>query len=327
VKKIFKILGMIVGIFLLLIIVGLVYFNLAFPKAEAVPNIKVDITAERVARGEYLAKHVTECLDCHSERDWTKYAGPVLSGSEGKGGELFNEETAGVPGDVYAKNITPAGIGNWTDGELIRAITTGVSKDGTALFPIMPYQNFNQLTKEDLYSIVAYIRTLKPIENRIPDRQLDFPMNLIVKTIPLTSYTPAHPQDKSDSVAYGEYLTTIASCGECHTQLDKGEPVKGMEFAGGMPFGLPAGTVRSANITPDDETGIGKWTKEQFIDHFKSFSSDSSHNISVGPKEFNTIMPLTMLAGMTVEDLGAIYSYLKTLPPVHSQVVRFSPVH
>lgn len=134
-KKIFKILGMIVGIFLLLIIVGLVYFNLAFPKAEAVPNIKVDITAERVARGEYLAKHVTECLDCHSERDWTKYAGPVLSGSEGKGGELFNEETAGVPGDVYAKNITPAGIGNWTDGELIRAITTGVSNMVQHCFP------------------------------------------------------------------------------------------------------------------------------------------------------------------------------------------------
>ncbi len=189
----------------------------------------------------------------------------------------------------------------------------------------MPYQNFNQLTKEDLYSIVAYIRTLKPIENSIPERQLEFPMNLIVKTIPLKSYTPAPPQDKSDSVAYGEYLTTIASCGECHTQLDKGEPVKGMEFAGGMPFGLPAGTVRSANVTPDDETGIGKWTKEQFVDHFKSFSSDSSHNISVGPKEFNTIMPLTVLAGMTEEDLGAIYSYLRTLPPVHDQVVRFSP--
>ncbi len=326
-KRFFKILGMIVGGIVILLVAGLVYFNMSFPKAEPVPNIKVGATPERLARGEYLVRHVVGCLDCHSERDWTKFAGPVTPGAEGKGGEVFDEETAGVPGAVYAKNITPAGIGSWTDGELIRAVTTGVSKDGTALFPIMPYQAFNYLRREDLYAIVAYLRTLKPVQDIIPDRHLDFPMNIIVKTIPFSNYNPGSPINKSDSVAYGEYLTTIASCSGCHTQLDKGVPIKGMDYAGGMVFNLPAGVVRSANITPDDETGIGKWTKAQFIQYFKTFSSDSSHNIHVEPNQYNTVMPMTFFAGMSAEDLGAIYTYLRTLSPVHNQVVRFTPNH
>ena len=326
-KKFLKLFGIAAGILILIVVIGFVYFNMSFPKAEPVPNIKVEATPARLARGEYLVRHVAGCLDCHSERDWTKFSGPVMPGTEGKGGEVFDEETAGVPGSVYAENITPAGIGGWSDGELIRAITTGVSKDGTALFPIMPYQDFNYLRREDLYSIVAYLRTLAPIQDKIPDRHLDFPMNLLVKTIPLTDYNPGAPIDMSDTVAYGEYLTTIASCSGCHTQLDKGEPIKGMEFAGGMAFNLPAGIVRSANITPDDETGIGKWTKLQFIQYFKDFSSDSSHNIHVAPNQYNTVMPMTSFAGMTEEDLGAIYSYLKTLPPVHNEVIRFTPSH
>ncbi len=324
-RRFFRALGIVVGSLALLIIGGIVYFNETFPKAEPVPNIKVGVTPERIARGKYLANHVTMCVDCHSERDWTKYAGPVVPGSAGKGGEAFDEQTVGVPGVVYAKNITPAGIGGWTDGELIRAITTGISKDGTALFPLMPYLDFNNLTREDLYSIVAYIRTLKSIENNVPERKLDFPMNMIVKTIPLHSYTPASDPSLSDTVAYGKYVTTIAGCADCHTMKDKGQPVPGMEFAGGMPFNLPWGTVRSANITPDKETGIGSWTKEQFISFFKSFASDSSHSIPVNGKEFNTIMPVTDYAGMTEQDLGAIYAYLRTLTPVHNRVNKYTP--
>ena len=321
-KKFFKIAGWILSSLVLLIIIGLVYFNSVFPKAEPVPDIRVERTAERIARGEYLVRHVAGCFDCHSERDWTKFAAPVIHGTEGEGGEVFDEETAGVPGAVYARNITPAAVGNWSDGELIRAITTGVSKDGTALFPIMPYDDFNYLRKEDLYSIVAYLRTIKPVEHNIPKRHLDFPMNLIVKTIPLDSYNPGAPIAPTDTIAYGEYLTTIASCSGCHTQLDKGVPVKGMEFAGGMSFDLPAGTVRSANITPDRDTGIGSWTKAQFIAYFKGFAADTA---AVAPNQFNTVMPLISFSGMTETDLGAIYTYLRSLPPVHNNVVRFTP--
>ncbi len=326
-KKFFKVVGIVAGTLIVLIIGFLIYFNTAFPKAEKVKDIKVEITPARLERGKYLANHVTGCIDCHSERDWTKYAAPVIPGTYGEGGEKFDEANDGVPGVVYAKNITPTGIGNWTDGELIRAITTGVAKNGTALFPLMPYMGFNHLTKRDLYSIVAYIRTLKPINKKIPDRHLDFPMNLIVKTIPLHTYNPASQPDTSNLIMYGKYLVTIAGCEDCHTQRVKGKPVKGMAFAGGMKFNLPDGTVRSANITPDPETGIGKWSKDHFINFFKSFDSDSAKDVPVKPDEFNTVMPITSYAGMTHHDLGAIYSYLRTVKPVHNKVVKFTPLN
>lgn len=324
-KKFFKILGVAVGAFIVVIIAFLIYFNSAFPKAAPLQNVKVEITPERIARGEYLAYHVTGCIDCHSRRDFTKYAGPLIPSTLGEGGERFdNTMDSEIPGVIYSYNITPAGIGDWTDGELIRAITTGVTKNGKALFPLMPYQSFNHLSKEDLYSIVAYIRSLKPIKSQVPESKLDFPMNLIVKTIPLSTYTPAPEPDKSDTLAYGKYLVTIAGCADCHTPMVKGTPVAGLEFAGGMEFHIPGGTSTSANITPDNETGIGKWTKPQFIHFFKSFASDSAKNISVKPGEPNTIMPLTFYAGITEEDLGAIYTYLRTLKPVHHEVVKFA---
>lgn len=322
-KKFFKVVGIVAGVFVFLIIAFLIYFNSAFPKAGPVPDVKVEITPERIARGNYLANNVAGCTDCHSKRDYSKFAGPVIPSTLGEGGERYDGPSAGVPGVIYAYNITPAGIGNWTDGELIRAITTGVTKDGKALFPLMPYHNFNHLSQEDLYSIVAYIRTLKPIDNPVPESKLDFPMNLIVKTIPLSSYTPSPAPGMSDTLAYGKYLTTIAGCSDCHTPMDKGRPVMSLVFAGGTEFNMPWGTITTANITPDNETGIGKWTKEQFINRFKSFASDSSQNIPVKPHEFNTIMPWTYYAGMTDNDLGAIYTYLRTVKPVSHNVVRF----
>lgn len=324
-KKIFKILGILVGIVILLVIAGYVYLNTAFPKVDPPKDIKVEATPERVARGEYLAKHVTVCIDCHSERDFTKFAGPIKPGTEGSGGEVFDEKI-GFPGRVTTKNLTPANLGSWSDGELIRAVTCGVTKDNRALFPMMPYPNYNQLTKEDLYSIVAYIRTLEPQEKQIPETELNFPLNLLVKTMPIQSYTPAKEIDKTNTVEYGKYLVRIASCSECHTQSDKGEPLPGMTFAGGMEFQFPAGIVRSSNITFDAETGIGKWTKEDFMKRFKAFSDSGAHNIPVNiEKEFNTPMPWLMYCDMTDEDLGVMYDYLKTVTPVNNRVERFTP--
>ncbi len=324
-RKFFKIAGYVVGAFVFLALAALAYFNMTYPRTAPPPDVKVEITPVRLARGEYLVRHVVGCFDCHSERDWTKYAGPVVQGTEGRGGEKFDQATAGVPGTVYAYDITPAGIGKWTDGELIRAITCGVDNKGHALFPMMPYLHFNKLSLEDVYSIVAYIRSIKPIENKIPKRSLDFPMNLIVKTIPLHSYTPTSGPDTTDTVAYGKYLTNAATCIDCHTQMVNGQYMKGMEFAGGFAFNMGNGIDRSANITPDSSTGIGKWTKEDFINFFKAFACDSGGKIPVTPSQFNTPMPMVSLAGMTDYDLGAIYAYLRTVKPVHNEVVRFTP--
>ena len=99
-----------------------------------------------------------------------------------------------------------------------------------------------------------------------------------------------------------------------------------MYLAGGREFNFPAGIVHSLNITPDAETGIGNWTKDDFIARFKFYDNEDAQNVAVNfEKDFNTPMPWLMYAGMTREDLGAIYEYLRTVKPVNHRVNRFVP--
>ncbi|MBI4536148.1 MAG: c-type cytochrome, partial [Ignavibacteriae bacterium] len=231
-----------------------------------------------------------------------------------------------VPGQLFSANITPAGISDYSDGELLRTFTVGVTRDNRALFPFMPYFSYNRLSQEDAYSIVAYIRSLKPIENKVGEQKLNFPLNFLVKTMQPRAFNPSPEPDKSNPVSYGKYLLTIGACADCHTPAEQGAPIPGMELAGGFEFQFPSGVVRSLNITPDEETGIGIWTKEDFIARFKAFESEESRNVSVDMKDFNTPMPWLMYAGMTEEDLGAIYEYLRTVKPVKHQVEKFSPL-
>jgi len=139
-KKFKKIAGLFIIIIVLIIVATASYIKVALPNVGAAPQMKIDQTPERVARGEYLANHVTICIDCHSKRDWTRFSGPPIDGTKGEGGEIFDQKF-GFPGAFYARNITPEGISRYTDGELFRVITTGVNKEGKAMFPIMPYHN------------------------------------------------------------------------------------------------------------------------------------------------------------------------------------------
>ena len=96
-----------------------------------------------------------------------------------------------------------------------------------------------------------------------------------------------------------------------------------MDFAGGMEFFETGHLVRSANITPDANTGIGSWTEQQFIDKFKGFESPTNATLAEHERAQNTVMPITAYAGMTREDLSAIYAYLRTLKPVTNRVEKF----
>ncbi|MFZ7113899.1 MAG: c-type cytochrome [Bacteroidota bacterium] len=324
-KKALKITGIILGILVIGIIGFLVYFNSTHPNVAPAKDIHVEITPERLERGKYLANYVTNCIDCHSQRDFTKFSGPIIPGTEGMGGESFDATKADVPGVLYAKNITPAGIGDWTDGELFRAITVGVNKKGEALFPLMPYMHFRKMSQEDVYSIIAYIRSLKPIENKVPERKLDFPLNLIVKTIPTDLNGPLPPMpDRANTLAYGEYMTNAVACIACHTKLEKGQMLPGTEFSGGFKFCLDGQCATSANITPDNETGIGLLTKEAFLDKFRFYRDEKAKKIPVGKNGHNTPMPWVLYSNLTDEDLGAIYDYLRTLPPVVNKVEKYS---
>jgi len=301
---------------------GLLYVKYALPNVGPAPEIHVSITPERVERGEYLANHVWLCMDCHSERDYNLFSGPPKPGTLGSGGDIFDSKF-GFPGKFYALNLTPAGIGDWTDGEVLRAMTEGVTKDGKALFPIMPYLSLGKADTADLYAVIAYLRTLKPVEKSYPPAEYDFPMNFIVNLIPKKANFQPKP-DTSDRLAYGEFLAW--SCIECHTVADKGQIDSTKAFHGGRPFPMPTGgTVYSANLTPDKTTGIGNLTEEQFIRKFKQYSDSGFVLQTIVPNTFNTIMPWKMFSGMKESDLSAIYAYLHSLKPADNLIVKFVP--
>jgi mono/diheme cytochrome c family protein len=323
-----KILRIVLVLFILLAvsISSLVaYIKLALPDVGPAPDLTIEATPERLARGEYLANAVVGCNECHAKRDFTKFAGPIEPNTFGRGGELFGVEM-GFPGNYYAPNITPYGIGNWTDGELFRAITSGVSKDGRALFPIMPYPHFAKMDKEDIYAIIAYIRTLEPIEYTAPKSETtQFPVTLLINTMPQPATFSERPP-KEELIKYGEYITNAAICMDCHTQQVKGQYQMDKYMAGGFEFPMPSGgTVRSANITPDAETGIGAWTEEQFLSRFKTYADSTYTPAEVSHGALNTMMPWGYYSKMKDEDLKAIFAYLKSLPPIKNEVEKFTP--
>jgi len=297
---------------------GWTYVMAAYPRLAAPSALKVAGTPAQVARGQYLSHHVVGCTDCHGERDWSRYSAPQMRNREGHGGMTFRLPVA----TLHAPNITPAAIGTWTDGELLRAMTDGVSRDGRPLFPMMPYENFRVLGQDDAEALIAYVRTLSPAVTSIPASTIDFPMNLIVRTLPSPVTLPAHAPPRSDRVAYGRYLATIASCATCHTRMERGRPIEGMAYAGGLEFKTRQGHVQySANITPDMETGIGAWTEAAFVGRFKSVADAPESELALNGRP-NTEMPWRDYGGMTTEDLGAIYAYLRTVPAVNHRVSR-----
>lgn len=302
---------------------AMLYVKFALPNVGEAEAITIDYTPERVARGEYLATAVAVCMDCHSTRDWTKFSAPLIQSTLGQGGERFDQKM-GLPGKFLSRNITPHGIGRYTDGELFRVITTGVTKEGRAMFPLMPYAYYGRMDREDIYSIIAYVRSIPSIVNEVEPSQADFPMNFIINTIPQPANFQKRP-DRSNLLAYGAYMINATACAECHTPVDKGRIIADQKFSGGREFRFANGAVvRSSNLTPDPETGIGKWTEEDFVRKFKHYA-DSANINAVQPGEFNSFMPWTMYAKMETEDLAAIFAYLKSVKPITNSVTRFTP--
>lgn len=320
----------IIGALLGLALVGCAGFAyLFFKKPVSAPpsDIRVESTPARLARGEYLFEIVADCGGCHSERDFSRLAGPVVPGRNGSGA-VFPKDL-GLPGEITAPNLTPdleTGLGKWTDGEKIRAIREGVSKDGRALFPFMPYQAYRHMSDEDVYSIVAYMNSLKPIRNALSQTKLDFPVNILIKSTPVPVMEPVPQPDHTDPKKYGEYLVMIGSCVDCHTQKEKGEPIPDMLYAGGFEFVIGKLSVQSANITPEVETGIGAWSEQRFVDKFKGFSHLAAENAPGVTQDSFTMMPWLALSRAEESDLRAIYQFLRTVKPVRNQVDTHKPL-
>ncbi len=294
---------------------GLLISLLLVP-AIALATLKVELTNARVARGEYLVKYVAGCNGCHQERAMDRYSYPPKQGKLMAGGLVFTDlsEHAATP------NLTPYALGDWTDQEILDALTRGVAKDGHVLNPTMPYHIYGTLDREELYSIIAYLRTLKLIKAG-PYRR-DYPGDFKPFEPKLGSL--ARPAPNASDVEKGRYLVTIADCNGCHQgpgEQQEDQPA----FMGGFEFPLPGlGLMRSANLTPDNETGIGTWTRDAFIARFKAMRGQE--NVVVVRGAPNTVMHWWSFSYMTDEDLGAVYSFLRTLKPVKNAVVRFEPL-
>ena len=323
-KKILLILGCLVLIAIVVGGAGITWLFLRKPAMAPPSSIKVAITPERVARGRYIFVSVADCGRCHSEHDYSRFGYPEVQGGRAIGNDLSEIVKELRPfGIVVAPNLTPdieTGLGTWTDGEKIRAIRDGVDKNGRALFPAMPYQSYRRFCDDDVQALVAFLDCLPPVHHPLPQTKLNFPVSLLIKSFPQPSGSVSQ-LDRSDAKRYGEYLVAVAACENCHTPVDGSfNSLPGKKLAGGTVFDHPEGKVVSANITPDLETGIGKWSEEFFQKKFYDYKDYAANGPPpVTPQSF-TVMPWLAFSGKDPEDLSAIYAYLRSVPPVHNPV-------
>jgi hypothetical protein len=314
-----KVVGYIVLVILLIAVTGFAYLYFRKPDMAAASTIKVEASAARIARGKYIFA-VAGCEGCHSDHDMNRYDGPVPDGRHGVG-HIFPEP--GMPGRVVVPNITPdqeTGIGKWTDGEKIRAIREGISRDGRVLFPLMPYTNFRYMSDDDVQSLVAYLNTLPPVRNELPATKIDFPVSLFIKSAPRPVLEAVKTPDRSNKVLYGEYLVTLGSCETCHTPAQRGQTDSTKRFAGGRRFGKSPMLVVSANITPDRKSGIGDWSLERFQQRFYKHREHAGKVMVASDPEKFTVMPWENLSQLLPEDLEAIFIYLNSRPAIENKV-------
>ncbi|MGC4051264.1 MAG: cytochrome c [Paludibaculum sp.] len=297
------------------------YYGLYLPRGTSARAGQVPMTAERIARGKYLFEVVADCDGCHSERDYTKFGGPVIVSGRGKG-QIIPEK--GPVSPLVTANITTdkeTGLGNWTDGEKIRAIREGISRDGRTLFPMMPYKNFSKMSDYDVESLVAYMNTLAPVKSNLPKMKIPFPINVLMKAYPAPVEKVKAPE-RGRNAEYGAYLATLGHCMDCHTPPDGHNLDESMKFAGGRVFDTPLGKVVSANITPDPDTGIGRWSEDYFVQRFTLQKTYVVHGApTLQPGQF-TLMPWLNLSQMEPDDLSAIFRYLQTQSTIPNKVEK-----
>jgi mono/diheme cytochrome c family protein len=265
-----------------------------------------------VERGAYLAK-AANCALCHTA------VGP--EGPDVKHPYAGGLEARDVFGTWHGPNITPdvkTGIGGWTDDQIAAAIREGVRPDGSQLYPIMPYMLFNVMTDADVKAVVAFLRSLPPVE-RVVTRTAGLNMPKIAAPKPANL-----AEDGKDPVAHGKYLASLMQCSHCHATLDKTGALAGpdQEFTGGLPMEFPpgSGTVFARNITSDPETGIGKWTEDQVFNLLKTMTKPDGKLLRG---------PMLFLQGgwsqLDDKDLHAVAAFVKALPPVAHKVPDAAP--
>ncbi len=278
-------------------------------------DIKVDATPERIAQGQKLATML--CRSCHYNETTDEFTGRELT-------------EAPQFGKIYSANITHdsiVGIGNWSDGDLIYFIRTGIRPDGQYVPPYMP--KLIHISDEDLNSIIAFLRSdngwVKANTAHMPASQPGFITKFLVTINAAKPFEfPTHVipgPDTTNKAELGKYIALYQlECYSCHSQSfaknNYYEPAKSPGFFGGgnEMYGLDGNKIYSLNITMDKNTGIGNWSEADFIKALKS---------GIVPNEQPALrQPMQPYANLTDEEASAIYAYLKTVPAVNNKVER-----
>jgi mono/diheme cytochrome c family protein len=290
----------------LLIFLGIVALVSAHPGVAA-----AQANAQEIARGRYIFGATGGC-GCHTAKGQ-----PVNAGGRRYDGPF---------GTVYSSNITPereTGIGGWTDEQIITATRLGRRPNGERLLPVHPYPVFNGMAADDLKAVVSFLRTVTPVKRANQPKRITVPLfESVFLPAWLAAFAPRETPPAAaptSGVPRGEYLVrAVAHCGECHTPRTMTMATDNSRFLAGNPKGPEDQAM--PNITPDPDTGIGKWTVEQIADYLGTGNKPDG---DVAGGLMGEVIDGT-LAGykdLTKEDRVAVAQYLKTLPPIRNKIV------
>lgn len=291
-------LGRLCPVLALLLFMGL----LISPAARAQEGEK-----DLVARGQYIFAVAGGCA-CHT----------VPKGTPHAGGRAFP-----IPfGKAYATNITQdkeTGIGSWSNKEIRDSIVKGIRPNGERLLPIMPYEAYSGMAEEDLKALIVYLRTLKPVrkENLQPKVYVSLFRPLVtplwLKLFGRFSNPPARAP--KDSVERGRYLVEhVSLCDDCHTPRNLLMVPRRALYLAGSKVGILGEEI--PNITPDKETGIGEWSRNDIAEFLMTGTKPDLDNVQ-------GLMAEVIEAGykhMKREDALAIADYIKSIPPIVNKI-------
>lgn len=267
--------------------------------------------SDPVKRGAYLFA-AGGCAGCHTD---SKNKGPLLAG----GGPLKTPF-----GTYYGPNITADkthGIGKWSDREFIRALRQGISPNGSLYFPVFPYPSFTKMTDRDMRDLKAYIFSLPAVAKRNKPHDIKFPFGIRFSMIGwnfLFLDKGPEPPDPARSAEWnrGAYLVrALVHCGECHTPRNFLGAVDRDKELAGTPDGLDGDPA--PNVTPDPETGIGKWSADELLDFIGEGMLPDGDIVGGAMADVSE-----NLAKLTSDDLKAITIYIKSLPPIRNKVTK-----
>lgn len=264
-----------------------------------------------IERGKYLAA-AADCVACHT----------VPGGEPFAGGVEFK-----LPfGSLYSPNITPdkeTGIGDWSDADFLGALHEGVGKDGKRYYPAFPYTSYTLMPDEEVQAIKAYLFSLEPVSNTVPENTLSFPFNqrwgMFFWNLVFHDNARFEPDPtQSEQWNRGAYLVEgPGHCGECHTPRNFAQALSSSQpLAGNLVQGWQA-----YNISSDVQHGIGAWSQAELVSYLgKGYAPGKG--VASGPMGDVVSHSLRHLSN---DDLSAIATYLLTTEPQAEGVPRPQP--